>query len=82
MTSFFGRLSRCQALFSFQSIQRSNRSRELGFRQPSTGLADSVVNQTEDVLVDSRGNIFVTDKNWGLWVLRYSGPDQPAPTDR
>jgi len=34
------------------------------------------------VLVDTRGNVFVTDKNWGLWVLRYSGPDQPAPTDR
>ena len=43
---------------------------------------DGVSTQTEDVLVDTRGNIFVTDKNWGLWVLRYSGPDQPAPTDR
>jgi hypothetical protein len=30
--------------------------------------------QTEDVLVDRRGNIFVTDKQWGLWVLRYTGP--------
>ena len=43
---------------------------------------DGVSTQTEDVLVDTRGNIFVTDKNWGLWVLRYSGSDQPAPTDR
>jgi hypothetical protein len=43
---------------------------------------DGVSTQTEDVLVDTRGNVFVTDKNWGLWVLRYSGSDQPAPTDR
>ena len=28
---------------------------------------------SEDVLVDSRGNIFVTDKNLGLYVLRYTG---------
>ena len=38
--------------------------------------------QTEDVLVDTRGNIYVTDKQWGLFVLRYSGPDQPAPAAR
>jgi hypothetical protein len=40
------------------------------------------VNQTEDVLVDTRGYVYVTDKTWGLWVLRYTGTDQPAPTDR
>ncbi len=45
-------------------------------------LPKDVVNQTEDVLVDTRGYVYVTDKNWGLWVLRYTGPDQPAPTDR
>jgi len=45
-------------------------------------LPKDVVNQTEDVLVDTRGYLYVTDKNWGLWVLRYTGPDQPAPTDR
>jgi hypothetical protein len=33
-----------------------------------------LVTQTEDVLVDRRGNIFITDKNQGLWVLRYTGP--------
>src|SRR5579862_1568300 len=38
------------------------------------------VNQTEDVLVDTRGNIYITDKQWGMFVLRYSGPDQPKPT--
>ena len=42
--------------------------------------ASKLVQQTEDVLVDTRGNIYVTDKQWGLFVLRYSGPDQPAPT--
>ena len=34
----------------------------------------------EDVLVDTRGNIYITDKQWGLWVLRYTGQGQPAPT--
>ncbi|GFE82091.1 hypothetical protein GCM10011487_40910 [Steroidobacter agaridevorans] len=33
-----------------------------------------LVTQTEDVLVDRRGNIYITDKNQGLWVLRYTGP--------
>jgi hypothetical protein len=36
---------------------------------PATGL----VTQSEDVLVDSRRNIFVTDKNHGIYVLRYNG---------
>ena len=29
--------------------------------------------QSEDVLVDIRGNIFVSHKNQGIWVLRYAG---------
>ncbi len=41
---------------------------------------NDLVSQTEDVLVDTRGNIYIDDKHWGLWILRYSGPDQPAPT--
>src|SRR6185437_16005343 len=44
--------------------------------QPHTKL----VQQTEDVLVDTRGNIYVDDKQWGLWIVRYTGPDQPKPT--
>ena len=28
---------------------------------------------TEDVLVDTRGNIYLTDSNQGLWILRLSG---------
>jgi hypothetical protein len=45
-------------------------------------LPKDVVTQTEDVLVDTRGYVYITDKNWGLWITRYTGPDQPAPTDR
>ncbi len=44
--------------------------------QPPNDLAS----QTEDVLVDTRGNIYIDDKHWGLWILRYTGIDQPAPT--
>jgi hypothetical protein len=40
------------------------------------------VNQTQDVLVDTRGYIYITDSAWGIWILRYTGPDQPAPTSR
>ena len=29
-----------------------------------------LVTQTEDVLVDTRGNIYITDKQWGLYILR------------
>ena len=41
---------------------------------------DRLVSQTEDVLVDTRGNIYITDKNWGIFILRYTGPGQPKPT--
>ena len=43
---------------------------------------NDLVSQAEDVLVDTRGNIYLDDKHWGLWILRYTGPDQPAPTAR
>jgi hypothetical protein len=45
-------------------------------------LPRDLVTQTEDVLVDTRGYIYVTDKQWGLWILRYTGSDQPAATDK
>lgn len=35
---------------------------------------DKLVAQTEDVVVDRRGYIYITDKNQGLWILRYTGP--------
>jgi sugar lactone lactonase YvrE len=36
-------------------------------------LPTSLVTQIEDVVVDRRGYIYCTDKNHGLFVLRY-GP--------
>lgn len=33
-----------------------------------------LVTQSEDVLVDARGVIYLTDKNHGLHVVRYTGP--------
>ena len=39
---------------------------------------NSLVNQTEEVLVDRRGYIYVTDKNQGIYVLRYTGPRKGA----
>jgi hypothetical protein len=30
--------------------------------------------QSEDVLVDTRGYIYVTDNNQGVWILKYDGP--------
>jgi hypothetical protein len=38
-----------------------------------------LVGQTEDVLVDRRGYIYISDKNQGLWVLRYTGPRRTTP---
>ena len=32
--------------------------------------------QSEDVLVDSRGYIYLTQKNQGIWILRYTGPEK------
>jgi hypothetical protein len=43
---------------------------------------DKLVSQTEDVLVDTRGNIYITDKNWGIFILRYTGSGQPAALAR
>ena len=38
---------------------------------PKTGLAT----QSEDVVVDARGNIFVSDKNHGVYILRHTPGD-------
>jgi hypothetical protein len=35
---------------------------------PKTGL----VTQSEDVVVDARGNIYVSDKNHGVYILRHT----------
>jgi hypothetical protein len=43
-------------------------------------VPDKLVEQTEDVLVDRRGYVYITNKNQGLWILRYTGP-RPAGTN-
>jgi hypothetical protein len=30
-------------------------------------------NATQDVLVDTRGNVYISDSAWGLWILMYTG---------
>jgi hypothetical protein len=40
-----------------------------------------LVEQTEDVLVDRRGYVYVTNKNQGLWILRYTGRSPPPLTE-
>ena len=36
-------------------------------------VPEPLVTQSEDVLVDARGNAYLTDKNHGLFVARYVG---------
>lgn len=36
-------------------------------------LPKKLVAQSEDVLVDARGYVYLTDKNHGLYILRYTG---------
>jgi hypothetical protein len=40
-----------------------------------------LITQTEDVAVDARGNIYITDKQWGVFILRYTGPNKPTPKE-
>jgi hypothetical protein len=47
-----------------------------------SGAHASPINWTEDVLADTRGNIYISDDKWGIFVLRYTGEGQPAPTAR
>jgi hypothetical protein len=51
-------------------------------KERAGALPRDLVTQTEDVHLDMRGYTYVTDKQWVLWILRYTGPDQPAPTDK
>jgi hypothetical protein len=36
-------------------------------------VPDKLVEQTEDVLVDRRGYVYITNKNQGMWILWYTG---------
>ena len=68
-------------------IKNPRMPQEVGWFIPPTPVKrhgplpyDRLVSQTEDVVVDTRGNIYITDKNWGIFILRYTGPGQPKPT--
>ncbi|OFW19384.1 MAG: hypothetical protein A3H27_14320 [Acidobacteria bacterium RIFCSPLOWO2_02_FULL_59_13] len=67
-------------------IHNPRMPKEVGWFIPPTPpqrigpLPAKLVTQTEDVLVDRRGNIYITDKQWGLFVLRYTGKTSPAPS--
>ena len=61
-------------------VSEATQPREVGYFLPPDpterlGLlpASKLVAQTEDVIVDSRGNIFISDKNLGIYALRYDG---------
>ncbi len=41
--------------------------------------ATKLVQQTEDVVVDWGGTTYITGKQWGLFVLRYTGKGAAAP---
>lgn len=40
-------------------------------RERLGGLPRVLATQSEDVLVDARGHIYITDKNHGLFVFRH-----------
>ena len=46
----------------------------------TAGAHASPINWTEEVAVDTRGNIYIDDDKWGVFILRYRGPGQPSPT--
>jgi hypothetical protein len=48
-----------------------------GLKEES-GAHASPVNWSEELAVDARGNIYMNDDKWGLWVMRYTGKE-PAP---
>jgi hypothetical protein len=57
--------------------------REAGYFMPperpglaaQSGAHASEVNWSEEIAVDARGNIFMNDDKWGLFVLRYTGAE-------
>ena len=70
-------------------IKDSHVPKEVGWFLPPTPTkrygpvpADRLQSSTEDVLVDTRGNIYITDKQWGVFILKYTGNGEPAPTAR
>lgn len=68
-------------------IRDPRQPKEVGWFIPPTPTrrvgpmpATKLVTQTEDVLVDRRGNTYITDKQWGLFVLRATATVLAPPT--
>ena len=57
--------------------------KEVGYFMPperpnvaaQSGAHASPINWSEEIAVDARGNIFMNDDKWGLFVLRYTGKE-------
>jgi hypothetical protein len=69
------------------NIKDARLPKEVGYFIPPTPTVrrmpapyDKLVSSTEDVLVDTRGNIYISNRQWGLFILKYTGPGEPAPT--
>jgi hypothetical protein len=45
-----------------------------GLKEES-GAHASPVNWSEELAVDARGNIYMNDDKWGLWIMRYTGKE-------
>ena len=64
-------------------ISNPRMPKEVGYFMPperpnlpaQTGAHASKVDWSEEVAVDARGNIFMNDDKWGLFVLRYTGKE-------
>jgi hypothetical protein len=55
---------------------------ETGWFLPTVGAWEAGARGLEDVIVDSRGDAYVTNgREHGLWILRYTGP-APGPLRR
>jgi hypothetical protein len=62
-------------------ISNARMPREVGYFMPperpdlaaQSGAHASKINWSEEIAVDARGNIFMNDDKWGLFVLRYTG---------
>jgi hypothetical protein len=61
-------------------ISDAYQPREIGYFIPPDPPAGAKRHSIDaaDVLVDTRGYIYVTDRSQGIWVLRYTGP-KPGP---
>ena len=52
-----------------------NREKKPG--APARGDGGGGVSNGADVIVDTRGYIYMSDRSQGIWILRYTGPKPP-----